>query len=67
VADALAAVFSDCRKISDMMVRFVFALLASTCLFAQCDDIEISTREAKHTSEVVFQGTIEGFKGSGID
>jgi hypothetical protein len=56
-----------CRRISDMMARFVFVLFASTCLFAQCDDIEISTKEAKHSSEVMFQGTIEGFKGSGID
>jgi len=45
----------------------MFVLFASTCLFAQCDDVEVSTKEAKHVSEVVFQGTIEAFRGSGID
>ena len=45
----------------------MFFLFAAISLFAQCDDIEISTREAKHFSEVVFQGTVEGFKGSGAD
>jgi len=50
-----------------MMVRLALVLFASTCLFAQCDDIEVSTKEAKHFSEVVFQSTVEGFKGSGAD
>jgi hypothetical protein len=50
-----------------MMVRLAFILFTSTCLFAQCDDVEISTKQAKHFSEVVFQGTVEGFKGSGAD
>ena len=58
---------SGCRRISDMMVRLALVLFASTCLFAQCDDIEVSTKKAKHFSEVVFQGTVEGFKGSGAD
>jgi hypothetical protein len=48
-----------------MIARFVFVLLLSTYLFAQCDDIEVSTRKAKRLSEVVFQGTVEGFRGSG--
>ena len=50
-----------------MLVRLAFVLFASTRLFAQCDDIEVSTKEAKHFSEVVFQGSVESFKGSGID
>ena len=49
------------------MVRFAFFLFASTSLFAQCDDIEVSARQAKHFSDVVFQGTVEGFGGSGAD
>jgi hypothetical protein len=49
------------------MVRLVFVLFTSAYLFAQCDDIEVSTKKAEHLSEVVFQGTIEGFKGSGTD
>ena len=50
-----------------MMVRLVFVLFTPAYLFAQCDDVEISTKKAKHLSEVVFQGTIEGFRGSGTD
>ena len=50
-----------------MMGQLEFVLFSSTCLFAQCDDIEISTNEANHFSEVVFQGTVESFKGSGIN
>ena len=50
-----------------MKVRLAFVLFASACLFAQCDDIEISVKQAKHISEVVFQGTVESFKGSGFD
>jgi hypothetical protein len=50
-----------------MILRLVFVLFAATCLFAQCDDIEVSTKAAKRVSEVVFQGTVEGFRGSGID
>ena len=49
------------------MGRLVLVLLASTCIFAQCDDVAISTKEAKRSSEVVFQGTVEGFRGSGTD
>ena len=45
-------------------MRLVFVLFTSAYLFAQCDDVELSTREAKHLSEVVFQGTIEAFTGS---
>src|SRR5690349_15135535 len=56
-----------CRRITDMMVRFVSVLFSSTFLFDQCDDIAVSAKEAKHLSEVVFQGTIEGFRGSGTD
>lgn len=37
------------------------------CSFAQCDDVEISTKDAKRASEVVFQGTIQEFRGSGTD
>ena len=46
------------------MGRFLFVLFTSTCLLAQCDDVEISTKRAKHFSEVVFQGTVEKFEGS---
>lgn len=49
------------------MVRFLFVLVACASLFAQCDDVAISTALAKHNSEVVFQGTIEGFNGSGAN
>src|SRR5258708_33932427 len=48
-----------------MLVRIVFALLMSVHLFAQCDDVAISTKEAKHGSDVVFQGVIEGFRDAG--
>jgi hypothetical protein len=48
-----------------MLVRLVFALLMSMHLFAQCDDVAISTKEAKHCSDVVFQGVIEGFRDAG--
>ena len=51
----------------EQMVRLTLVLFASTCLFAQCDDVEVSAKEAKHFSEVVFQGTVEGFRGSGTD
>ncbi len=50
-----------------MMARLTLVLFVSTCLFAQCDDIEVSTKHAKHFSEVVFQGRVEGFRGSDID
>jgi hypothetical protein len=49
------------------MVRLALVLFASTCLFAQCDGIEVSTKEAKYFSEVVFHGTVEGFKGARAD
>lgn len=49
----------------EMLVRLVFALLMSMHLFAQCDDVAISTKEAKHGSDVVFQGVIEGFRDAG--
>jgi hypothetical protein len=48
-------------------VRFVLVLFASACLFAQCDDVEISVKQARHASEVVFQGTIDAFRGTGAD
>jgi hypothetical protein len=51
----------------DMKVRFSVLLLASMPLFAQCDDVYISAKQAKHWSEVVFQGTIAGFRGSDVD
>lgn len=63
----LAESTSACLRIPALMARLVFVLFASMLVFGQCDDIEISTKEAKHHSEVVFQGTVEGFKGSGID
>jgi hypothetical protein len=50
-----------------MVVRLLVVLFTSTCLLAQCDDVEISAKQAKHSSELVFQGTIEGLKGSGVD
>jgi hypothetical protein len=50
-----------------MAVRFLIALFMCTCALAQCDDIYVSPKQAKHFSEVVFQGTIDGFKGSGVD
>lgn len=56
-----------CPTIPNMLMRLASVLFASTCLFAQCDDITISTSHAKRISEVVFQGTVEGFKGSGSD
>ncbi len=43
------------------------ALFACTCVLAQCDDVYVSPKQAKRFSEVVFQGTIAGFKGSGVD
>jgi hypothetical protein len=43
------------------------ALSISTCLCAQCDDVEISTKVAKRGSDLVFQGTIQEFRGSGAD
>ncbi len=33
-------------------MRFVSGLFTSAHLFAQCDDIEISTKKAEHLSEV---------------
>src|SRR5579871_645516 len=50
-----------------MTVRFLLVLLTSTGLLAQCDDIEVSAREAKRFSELVFQGTVERFGGFGTD
>jgi hypothetical protein len=50
-----------------MKVRFALLLLTSISLFAQCDDVPISVKQAKKGSEVVFQGTIVGFKGSDVD
>ena len=50
-----------------MIVRFLVALFTATCLLAQCDDVYVSPKQAKRFSEVVFQGTIAGFKGSGLD
>ena len=50
-----------------MAVRFLIALFTCTCALAQCDDIYVSPKQAKRSSEVVFQGTIDGFKGSGVD
>jgi hypothetical protein len=55
------------RRIPDMMARLMFVLFTPACLFAQCDDVGVSTKQAKHLSEVVFQGAIEGFGGSGAD
>jgi len=50
-----------------MVVRFLIPLFAATCLFAQCDDVELSAKESRKFSEVVFRGTVEGFGGSGPD
>ena len=50
-----------------MKVRFALLLLTSASLFAQCDDVFISAKQAKHASEVVFQGTVMGFKGFAAD
>ena len=49
------------------MVRLASFLFASINLFGKCDDGEISTKEAKRVSEVVFQGTVEGFNGTGLE
>jgi len=51
----------------DMKVRSALLLLTSMSLFAQCDDVYISAKQAKRASGVVFQGTIVGFKGSEVD
>jgi hypothetical protein len=51
----------------DMVARFLVVLFASACLRAQCDDVEVTAKEAKRSSDVVFQGTIEGLRGSGSD
>jgi len=48
-------------------MRFLAVLFTATSLLAQCDDVEVSAKEAKRFSELVFQGTIEGFRGSGVD
>ncbi len=48
-------------------MRLVFALLMSMHLFAQCDDVAISTKETKRGSDVVFQGVVEGFRDAGKD
>jgi hypothetical protein len=56
-----------CCRIPDMVVRFLTVLFTCTCLLAQCDDVYVSPKQAKRFSEVVFQGTIAGFKGSGLD
>lgn len=58
---------SACCKIPDMVVRFAAAPFTCTCVLAQCDDVYVAPKEAKRFSEVVFQGTIDGFKGSGVD
>jgi hypothetical protein len=50
-----------------MVVRFLAGLFTATYLLAQCDDINVTPKQAKGFSEVVFQGTIDGFKGSGVD
>jgi hypothetical protein len=51
----------------DTDMRFVLVFLTSISLFAQCDDVYISAKDAKRGSGVVFQGTIVGFNGSGAD
>jgi hypothetical protein len=62
-----ALVVPACDRMPNMKVRFALLFLISRSLFAQCDDVPISARQAKQSSEVVFQGTIVGFKGSDID
>ena len=44
-------------------MRVMLGLFWVTIAFAQCDDVEVSTKWAKHYSEVVFQGTVVGFRG----
>ena len=46
-------------------MRLALVFLMSTNLFAQRDDIAISTKEAKHASDVVFHGGTEGFREVG--
>jgi|ERR1022692_5056246 hypothetical protein len=50
-----------------MAVRFLMVLLLSIRVIAQCDDVELSVKQAKRLSEVVFQGTVEELKGSGVN
>ena len=48
------------------MLRLAIALFTPALLFGQCDDVEISSKEAKRTAEVVFQGTVESIRGTGV-
>jgi hypothetical protein len=48
-------------------MRFIIFLFTAASLFAQCDDIYVPPRDARRSSEVVFRGTVEGFRGTGTD
>lgn len=50
-----------------MVARLLLITFTSSCLFAQCDDVAVPAKQARRYSDVVFQGTVEGFKGSGVD
>jgi hypothetical protein len=57
----------SCYRMLRMAVRFLVVFFFSIRVIAQCDDIELSVNQAKRLSEVVFQGTVEELKGSGVN
>ena len=50
---------------ASMLLRLASALAVSTSLLRACDCIEPTAKEAERGSEVVFRGTVEGFRDSG--
>lgn len=47
-----------------MFLRLVSTLTLSTGLLCACDCIELPAKEAERSSEVVFRGTVVGFRDS---
>jgi hypothetical protein len=53
-----------CRILS-MLLRFFAGTILSTGLLCACDCIEVSAKQARRSSELVFRGTVDGFRDSG--
>jgi hypothetical protein len=54
-------------RIRMVILRLVFTLAMSAGLLSACDCIELAPKQARHGAEVVFRGTVAGYRDSGRD
>jgi hypothetical protein len=50
-----------------MLIRVVLVLVAMSGILSACDCVELSPKTASHDAEIVFRGTITGFREDGHD